>query len=187
MDIYIQLKRSSTENNANSHHLNEAELSKLCTLQKHSTLHYIKHCQHVLWMSVSHYTAVSTFFEHQFCITVLSACSVNVSFVSQCCQHVLWMSNLVAYSTKWHYITRNKTLLVHQQQKHSNPFSCPAILLYAKSTKPTLENKKAKEGKRKPGHTKCFPKGVLFTKPNQQDRNPSVLRPPRESCKVVLK
>ena len=94
MDIYIQLKRSSTENNVNSHHLNQAELSKLCTLQKHSTLHYIKHCQHVLWMSVSHYTAVSTFFEHQFCITVLSACSVNVSFVSQCCQHVLWMSVL---------------------------------------------------------------------------------------------
>ena len=91
MAIYIQLKRSSTQNNVNSHHLNQAELSKLCTLQKHSTLHYIKHCHHVLWMS---YSAVSTFCECQFCITVLSAHSVNISFALQCCQHVLWISVL---------------------------------------------------------------------------------------------
>ena len=94
MGIYIQLKRSSTENNVNSHHLNQAELSKLCTLQKHSTLHYIKHCQHVLWMSVLQHSAASTFYECQFHITVLSAHSVNVSFTLQCCQHILWTSVL---------------------------------------------------------------------------------------------
>ena len=196
MDIYIQLKRSSTENNVNSHHLNQAELSKLfkniahcitssavstfCECQFCSTVlsahsmnvnFTLQCCQHILWMSVLHYSAVSTFFEHQFCITVLSACSVNVSFVSQCCQHVLWRSILVAYSTKWHYITGNKTLLVHQQQKHSNPFSCPAILLYAKSMKPTLENKKAR-GKEEAWSYKCFPKGVSLHQTKQTRLEP---------------
>ena len=119
MDIYIQLKRSSTENNVNSHHLNQAELSVLfkniahcitssavstfCECQFCSTVlsahsmnvnFTLQCCQHILWMSVLQHSAVSTFHECQFHITVLSAHSVNVSFTLQCCQHILWTSVL---------------------------------------------------------------------------------------------
>ena len=175
MAIYIQLKRSSTQKNLNSHHLNQAELSKLCTLQKHSTLHYIKHCHHVLWMS---YSAVSTFCECQFCITVLSAHSVNISFALQCCQHVLWMS--VLWEQNSAHPSTTKSTAIH------SPTRLHSCTLKAWNPHLRRRNPQRERGSLH-GHTNTFQRGFLFTKPNKQDQNPSALRPPWESSKVVLK